>query len=141
MRRDAIDYNFVEYIPTELDEGVVYVSTEFAVTAHLCCCGCGREVSLPLSPADWVLTFDGRSISLSPSVGRGGWPCKSHYWIRNNRVVWAKTMSPSAVKANQLRDEAARVAYFGTGQESPAPITPTDEHQGLWRRLRRLLSR
>ena len=45
MKREKVDYKFVEYIPDDLEEGVVYISGEFAVTAHLCCCGCGREVS------------------------------------------------------------------------------------------------
>lgn len=140
MKRDTIDYRFVEYIPKELDEGVVYVSTEFAVTAHLCCCGCGLEVSLPLSPTDWQLTFDGRSISLSPSVGRGSSPCRSHYFIQRNQVIWAAKLSPSSYKANRLRDDTGRAVSFGTAPEAAIPTTTT-ESQGFWGRLKRLFSR
>jgi Family of unknown function (DUF6527) len=140
MKRDTIDYKFVEYIPKELDEGIVYISTEFAVTAHLCCCGCGLEVSLPLSPADWQLAFDGRSISLSPSVGRGSSPCRSHYLIQRNQVIWATKLSPSAYKANRLRDDAKRAVTFETEPEA-AISTPTTETQGFWSRVKRLFSR
>ena len=45
MKRNRIAHEFVEFIPEKLEEGVVYVSFEYATAMHLCCCGCGREVS------------------------------------------------------------------------------------------------
>ena len=35
--------------------------------------------------------FDGRTISLNPSIGNWSYPCRSHYWIKGNRVVWDGT--------------------------------------------------
>src|SRR5205807_234586 len=66
-RRTALAHEFVEYMPDQLKDGVLYVSIPFATGAHKCCCGCGQEVVTPLSPTDWKLIFDGRSISLDPS--------------------------------------------------------------------------
>jgi hypothetical protein len=80
---------FVKYIPQHLDEGVLYLSMEFNTVNHLCACGCGLEVVTPLSPKSWQVTYDGEAISLYPSIGNWQFPCKSHYWIIENEVVWA----------------------------------------------------
>jgi uncharacterized protein DUF6527 len=107
------------------------------VTAHCCCCGCGLEVSLPLAPFEWKLTFDGRSVSLWPSIGRADWPCKSHYWIRDGRVVWAEELSPKAVKAHMARADTARAAHFGEEPGAVAdPVEPFDAARGFWSRVR-----
>ena len=37
----------VTYIPKELGQGKLYVSTEYGVAAHLCACGCGSKVVTP----------------------------------------------------------------------------------------------
>ena len=141
MRRERIGYEFVTYIPKQLEDGVLYISPEYAVTAHLCCCGCGLEVSLPLAPAEWKLTFDGR-VSLSPSIGRPGWPCESHYWIRDGRVVWAEKLSPATDRAHTARAEAARASYYDAQDSTPAAGAPSTKRAGRARRaLRRLLRR
>jgi len=83
-------YKFVEYIPSQLEDGIIYVSIKYATVVHKCCCGCGNEVVTPLSPNGWKLIYDGQSISLAPSIGNWGFPCKSHYWIINGNVRWAR---------------------------------------------------
>ena len=45
----------------------------------------------PLNPEAWEMTFDGRSIFLYPSIGNRSLPCRSHYWIRRNRIQWARS--------------------------------------------------
>ena len=64
-----MQHKFVEFIPDELENGVLYVSVTYATAIHECCCGCGNEVVTPLAPNDWQLTFDGESITLFPSIG------------------------------------------------------------------------
>jgi hypothetical protein len=101
---------FVDYIPENLDQGVIYISKRYATAAHLCCCGCGLEVVTPLNPAKWRITEKGSKVSLYPSVGNWSFPCQSHYWIDGNRVRWAADMAPhviAAVKARDLRDAKA----------------------------------
>ena len=68
-------------------DGELYISMECRVSTHRCPCGCGEEVVLMFSKQDWKLQFDG-TVSITPSVGNYGYPCKSHYFITNNKVVW-----------------------------------------------------
>jgi len=68
MRRTSIEHEFVEFIPSELKEGVLYVSVQYATAVHKCACGCGNKVVTPISPVDWQLLFDGDSVSLTPSM-------------------------------------------------------------------------
>ena len=84
---------FVESFPDRLEVGNLYVSMEFASVAHLCAYGCGAEVVTPLSPTDWELCYDGVGVTLEPSIGNWRLPCRAHYLVRRNRVVWAGDMS------------------------------------------------
>ena len=89
MRRMLqVKHRFVEFLPDRLEPGVLYVCMQYATASHTCCCGCGRDVVTPISPKDWKLVYDGRSISLMPSIGNWSYPCRSHYWIKCNEVVW-----------------------------------------------------
>jgi hypothetical protein len=65
--RTSVKHQFVEFIPEELAEDILYISIRFATASHLCCCGCRNKVVTPLHPTDWKLTFDGKTVSLSPS--------------------------------------------------------------------------
>ncbi len=101
--------SFVNFIPDQLEAGVLYVSQRYATASHLCCCGCGLEVVTPLNPAKWQLTGQSDTVSLHPSVGNWSFPCKSHYVIEANGVKWAGAMSAAAiadVKARDRRDAA-----------------------------------
>ena len=71
-RIKSLRLEFVNYAPEALDDGVLYVSIPFTTVVHRCCCGCGNEVVTPLDPTDWEMTFDGKSVSLSPSIGNWG---------------------------------------------------------------------
>ena len=101
----SLVHRFVDFIPKALEPGVIYVALDFGTVAHLCGCGCGREVVTPLGPEEWKLIYDGESITLTPSIGNWSYPCSSHYFIRNNHVVWAQ-------------DQLFRSDDFG-GQEKP----------------------
>jgi hypothetical protein len=84
---------YVEFIPEELELGVLYVSLKFNTVAHSCACGCGLQVITPLIRKGWRLIFDG-TVSLQPSIGNWNYPCRSHYWIRKNNIVWAREEEP-----------------------------------------------
>ena len=107
-----LKHEFVEYIPKKLVDGTIYVSMVFATAAHKCCCGCGNEVITPLSPTDWKLIFDGQSISLYPSIGNWNFECKSHYWINNNKVEWARRWSKKDINAGRAHDSLVKERYF-----------------------------
>lgn len=103
---------FVTTIPERLEQGVIYVSVPYATVAHLCACGCGQEVNLPLSPTDWALVYDGETISLYPSVGNWSLPCQSHYYIRNDAVVWAKAWTKQRIAQGRQTDQRRKQRFF-----------------------------
>ena len=55
---------YVEFIPRELNEGVLYISKQFKTASHLCCCGCGTKIVTPLRPTEYSLTGSGDAVSL-----------------------------------------------------------------------------
>lgn len=109
--QSALSPRDVDFIPERLEEGVLYICERFNTAAHKCCCGCGGEVVTPLTPADWSIRREGGMVTLSPSIGNWGFACRSHYLIRQNRVVWAATMSPGQISMVRKRDLADKVAY------------------------------
>lgn len=112
MKRSYLTHQFVEFVPHQLQEGVLYISITYATATHRCCCGCGHEVVTPLSQTDWTLFNDGESVSLDPSIGNWSLPCKSHYWIRNNRIRWAGPMPQRLIDAGRENDRIAKSKYY-----------------------------
>jgi Family of unknown function (DUF6527) len=140
----ALTEEFVDFIPDTLEEGMLYISIAYATVVHKCCCGCGREVVTPLSPTDWKLIFDGKTVSLDPSIGNWNFPCKSHYWIRNNGVRWSSRWSREEIEHGRSRDRLAKERYFATEESKPGAVAKdnaTEPHtgkrrRGSWRRLK-----
>ena len=118
-RLHRVAHRFVEHVPSPLEDGVMYVSIGFGTVVHKCCCGCGDKVVTPLTPVDWMVAYNGQSISLYPSIGRWDAPCRSHYWIRNDRVIWAEKWSKGRVDALKRREAGLRNGYFDIDQERP----------------------
>lgn len=100
----TLKHKFVEFIPDLIDEDTLYISLEYCTAIHKCICGCGNEVVTPLSPTDWEITFNGRTVSLSPSIGNWGFECKSHYWITKNRIKLACRWSDWQISSGRKGD-------------------------------------
>jgi len=116
---------------------VLYVSLSYGTVSHRCACGCGREVVTPLTPTDWKLIFDGETISLYPSIGNWNFPCRSHYWIRNNRVEWAEDWSEDKINNALTRDRALKDYFYRAHKkEAFAPADRPAEKQNFWLRVR-----
>ena len=98
---------FVETFPMPMTPAVFYISIEYNTCGHLCACGCGNEVVTPLSPAQWSFAYDGKDVSVWPSVGNWGLPCKAHYVIERGNVEWARQYNDEEVALNRSRDRAA----------------------------------
>ena len=91
MRVERLKHRFVDIVPPydRMEENVIYISLPCNVAVHKCACGCGKEVVTTIAPHRWKLTYDGKSVSLSPSIGNWYFACQSHYFIRENEVIWA----------------------------------------------------
>jgi len=109
-----LQHKFVEHIPAPLEDGILYVSIPFRVVLHKCCCGCGNEVALNLSPKGWQLTFDGQSVTLYPSIGNYSFKCQSHYWITNNIVEWVSKTSKGENPHPRQREESKNATVGST---------------------------
>ncbi len=142
MRRLTFDHEFVEFIPSELNEGILYISVQYATAAHKCACGCGNKVVTPISPVGWQLLFDGKSVSLTPSVGNWQFPCRSHYWIKLNKVRWAEAWTTEQIAAGRQHEEHEYEQYFAAKEAASNATEQTDAGVPTERRPRQgLLAR
>src|SRR5712692_2820830 len=150
MRQEKLlRHEFVEFIPDleHMEEGTLYVSMQFATVIHKCCCGCGKEVVTPLSPMDWKLIFDGKTISLHPSIGNWSFPCRSHYWVRNNKVQWAEEWSEARIDVGRAHDRLAKDRYFSGNHDAEHVPMPAQKAEfskpaakdGFWWKMRKKL--
>ena len=122
MRHMRLNHRFVEHIPERLEPGVLYVSMEYATSAHSCCCGCGEEVVTPFTPTDWKMTFDGETISLRPSIGNWTLRCRSHYVIDCGNVIEAGPWSDEQIEAERRRDRASKAHFYGQAPAAKASV-------------------
>lgn len=145
LRHRRLEHRFVKHVPDRLEAGVLYVSVEYGIVSHLCCCGCGEEVVTPLTPTDWRLIFDGETISLLPSVGNWSLRCRSHYVIDRGRVIEAGRWTEPQVSAARRQDRAAKQLYYAAGEnqqpEDLVTLARPDGREGWWPRLRSWLTR
>ena len=121
----------VQYMPTKLEPGILYVAEEFGAAAHLCACGCGAIVRTPLDPTEWSLTETEDGPSLYPSVGNWQEPCQSHYWIERGKVKWAAKWTSGQIDAGRRKEQERRVEYYKTLYRKQ----PT-KFRKLWDRIR-----
>jgi hypothetical protein len=108
----TLQHRFVEFIPDVIQEGVLYISIEYCTAVHNCVCGCGNEVVTPLSPNDWEITFNGKTVSLYPSIGNWSFECKSHYFIKRNKIRYAKRWSNIDIGVCGKVDSDSKHKYF-----------------------------
>lgn len=112
MKRESMRPEFVEFIPKELADGMLYISRKFRTASHLCCCGCGTKIVTPLRETEYRLTERRGRVSLYPSIGNWNYPCQSHYWVKDNRVIWAPAMTRAEIDRGRAYDDALKNAYF-----------------------------
>jgi hypothetical protein len=141
-------HEFVEFIPEELKERTLYISLTYSTAVHKCCCGCGREVVTPLAPTAWELTFDGKSVSLYPSIGSWSLRCQSHYFITKSRAVWASKWTEKQIAQGRAQEGRAKERYYAEMQPpeaaaqtlSASPLARTKPKESLWQKIKNLFS-
>ena len=87
QRFDRVE--FVDFMPSDKEWGVLYVSLLFGLVICQCPDGCGEEAIMPIKPHDpngWEYTEHDGLVTLSPSVLVQG--CNAHFYIRENKVIW-----------------------------------------------------
>ena len=107
---DRFKLQKMEYMPTQLEPGILYVAEAFGAAAHLCACGCGTIVRTPLNR--WHLKESKDGPSLDPSIGNWQEPCQSHYWIECGEVRWAPAWSPDQIEIGRRHEEERLRTYY-----------------------------
>jgi hypothetical protein len=107
----TIQHKFVEFIPEQLENGILYVSLEYCTAVHKCICGCGNEVVTPFSPDDWQLYFDGKNVTLYPSIGNWNFECKSHYLIVKNQIKFIRSCLETKVSFKKKSNNTKKKKY------------------------------
>jgi hypothetical protein len=87
-RIEELRPEYCEYIPEDLEQGIIYISKEFSIAIHLCACGCGGRTVTPIGEGWWTLSETDGKITLRPSIGNwsGENPYHAHYYITENKI-------------------------------------------------------
>lgn len=112
MKIDRLRLELVEFMPSTLEPGVLYVSQKYQTAAHLCACGCGEKIRTQLGPLGWEFSNGRSGPSLNPSIGNWQKPCRSHYFIKSGIVVWARALTEGEVLDGRHAEVRRRDAYF-----------------------------
>ena len=126
----------VQYMPKDLNPGVLYVSKQFGAAAHLCACGCRSKIRTPLSPTEWSVEETDFGPSLCPSVGNWQQACQSHYMITRGEVIWAERWTAEQISDGQYREEERRRKYYDALYRKRGGVL-----QWVWRWIRSLFER
>lgn len=129
MMIERIRLEAVEFMPAQLELGVLYVSEKYRTAAHLCACGCGEKVRTQLGDLGWRLIKGRSGPTLYPSIGNWQKPCRSHYYIRNGRILWQGAWTDEEVLEGRRAEEMRRDTYIQAQRE------------GQWSRFKRWLKR
>lgn len=114
MKTSTLVLNRVTFLPKDLTPGVLYVSEEYKVAGHLCACGCGSKVIVPLGPAEWSFYERNGRPTLRPSIGNWQLPCRSHYLITDGNVHWAGQWSEAQILAGRQAEQTRREAHYAS---------------------------
>ncbi len=111
MKVKEFKIKFDDTFPEDIEQGVLYISMKYKTSIHRCPCGCGEKVVLPILPDRWHMYTDGKEVTLTPSVGNFSYPCKSHYFIRNNKVEWVEN-EPKPSKRKNKKKKKRKFLFF-----------------------------
>lgn len=124
----------VQFMPKELQPGVLYYAEEYGAAAHLCACGCGSKIRTPIDETEWSIKEEKDGPSLHPSVGNWQKPCRSHYLIRRGKVIWCSALTEEEIQEGRRLEHENRVAYFDKKKHRKKKA------RSLWDWLRKFLN-
>lgn len=67
----------IEALPKVLEEGKFYYLEEYKGSKHLCACGCGTEIFIPIKEGEWQIT-NKEKLTVTPSLHHR-MNCEAHY--------------------------------------------------------------
>jgi hypothetical protein len=112
MELSALTLQRVEYMPKQLEPGILYVSEKYSTAAHLCACGCGKKIRTPLGPTEWSVKETAGGPSVWPSIGNWQKACQSHYAIQDGKIVWYDQWSAAQIAAGGRDEQERRKARY-----------------------------
>lgn len=113
MKMKQITPKFVDEIPDDIQDRILYISLKYNSVIHKCACGCGEIVSTPLERKHgWIIQYDGEKCSLYPSIGNGAYGCHSHYYIRENKILWLDDIDILKVEKGKAKDSTIKTKPF-----------------------------
>lgn len=92
---DEFDFELSYKTPKDaaIRPGVLYIGRISHEIKFYCPCGCGTIITLPTSgKTNRSVMIDGNeaTVTIEPSFRHDDLPCKSHYFIRDNKVLWVQ---------------------------------------------------
>ena len=74
-------------------------------------------------------------VSLRPSIGNWNYRCKSHYFITNNRVIWADRFTQRQITNIQTKDRFDKQNYIASKNNQEVNSLPDRDSWllKLWR--------
>lgn len=94
MKVDHLELREVEYMPDQIEPGILYHSDRFKTAIHLCTCGCGNKVVTPISrdrfqgAHKWGFVVDKNGPTSEGSIGNQN-VCGAHYHVRDGKIEQA----------------------------------------------------
>ncbi len=85
-------------------------------------------------------------MTLHPSIGNWGFPCRSHYLIRRNQVVWVRGMSDREISLVRERDRRDKETYIASlnrqkqAQAAPYASRTKSREESIFRLLLRAIA-
>lgn len=134
MKRESLTPRFVEVLPetSAIKAGELWITHKHRTVNLRCPCGCNELTVLSLHPSRWHVHFNGKSVSLDGPTGGSVWAnsgCGSHYYIRNNEVIWLDRIDPD-LHSKYAEAERARMLGSTSGRQ-----TLRSRMRRLWRGL------
>lgn len=74
----------VEFIPNELQVGKFYYSEMYQTATHICPCGCGQHIPIPIKEGEWQI-LNKEKLTVVPSFQQR-MKCMAHYVITDGYV-------------------------------------------------------
>lgn len=107
----------VDRFPASPEAEILYWSQEFEISGHLCACGCGDFIQLPITPVDFRIISGAGGPTLRPSVGNWN-VCDAHYYITDGEVQWLAKLTASQISAGREAEDKRRALYYAPGRYS-----------------------